>query len=170
VEYRRRLPHSQPVGTALFITLRLHGTLPPHSGRESDTTLGQIWLKQPQIAECVTTIILDGERIRKLYHLLAFVVMPNHVHLLIEPQAQAPKIAQYLKGVSARRSNRLLQRTGQPFWQRGSYDYWVRNSEERDSLIRYIEENPLLAGLVDSIEQWRFSSAFTSSYLVTLAN
>jgi REP element-mobilizing transposase RayT len=96
--------------------------------------------------------------------------MPNHVHLLIEPQAQAPKIAQYLKGVSARRSNRLLQRTGQPFWQRGSYDYWVRNSEERDSLIRYIEENPLLAGLVDSIEQWRFSSAFTSSYLVTLAN
>ena len=126
VEYRRNLPHFQPDGAALFITFRLHGTLPLGSGRDGrafveadralvNATLGPVWLRQPQIARCVTEVILDGDRVRALYSLIAFVVMPNHVHLLIEAKALAPKITQHVKGVSAKRANELLQSTGQSF-------------------------------------------------------
>jgi REP element-mobilizing transposase RayT len=73
---------------------------------------GPAWLKQSQIAGCVAETILDGDRVRALYSLIAFVVMPNHVHLLIEPKAPAPKITQYVKGVSARRANELLRELG----------------------------------------------------------
>jgi len=126
VEYRSNLPHFQPDGAALFITFRLHGTLPLRSGRDGrafveadrelgNATLGPVWLIQPQIARCVTEVILDGDRVRALYSLIAFVVMPNHVHLLIEAKALAPKITQHVKGVSAKRANELLQSTGQSF-------------------------------------------------------
>jgi len=87
--------------------------------------------------------------------------MPNHVHLLIEPKAPAPKITQYVKGVSARRANELLQRTGQPFWQDESFDRWVRSQREREKIIRDIEMNPVSANLVSEPELFRFSSAFT---------
>jgi REP element-mobilizing transposase RayT len=138
VEYRRNLPHFQPEGAALFITFRLYGTLPMVSGR-------------------------DGERVRNLYELGAFVVMPNHVHLLIEPKTHAPKITQYVKGVSARQANALLCRTGHPFWQDESFDRWVRSSRERSNIIRYIEFNPVRANLVQEPQLFRFSSAFYSN-------
>src|ERR1700681_687777 len=125
MEYRRNLPHFQPDGAALFITFRLHGTLPLAS------PFGPSWLEQPRVAACVTETIRDGERVRALYALIAFVVMPNHVHLLIEPGVPAPKITQYVKGVSAKEANALLHRTGQPFWQDESYDRRVRSAEER---------------------------------------
>jgi putative transposase len=170
VEYRRNLPHFQPDGAALFITCRLHGTMPLRSGldgrafveadRELERTqLGPAWLKQPEIAACVTETILDGDRVRAFYDLIAFVVMPNHVHLLIDPKVPAPKITQYVKGVSARRANELLQRTGQAFWQNESYDHWVRTRQEREKVIRYIEMNPVCANLVSEPHLFRFSSA-----------
>ena len=89
--------------------------------------------------------------------------MPNHVHLLIEPKAPAPKITQYVKGVSARRANELLQRTGQPFWQDESFDRWVRSQREMEKIIRYIEMNPVSANLASEPELFRFSSAFTQA-------
>src|SRR5260370_12724292 len=117
MEYRRNLPHFQPDGAALFITFRLYDTIPLASGRDGRTfvaadrelernRLGLSWLKQPLVAECVTETIREGERVRALYDLVAFVVMPNHVHLLIDPRTPAPKITQFVKGVSARRSMR----------------------------------------------------------------
>jgi putative transposase len=171
VEYRRNLPHFQPDGAELFITFRLHGTLPLASGRDGRTftaadrelertTLGPSWLKQPRVAECMTETIRDGERERALYGLVAFVVMPNHVHLLIEPRAPAPKITQFVKGVSARRANGLLNRTGRPFWQDESFDRWVRSDKERTNIIRYIEFNPVRANLAPEPKLFRYSSAF----------
>jgi putative transposase len=171
LEYRRNLPHFQPDGAELFITFRLHGTLPITSGRDGrtfaaadraleGTTFGPSWLKQPRIAECVTQTIQDGERVRALYGLVAFVVMPNHVHLLIEPRAPAPKITQFVKGVSAKRANELLNRTGHPFWQAESFDRWVRSNDERSNIIRYIEFNPVRANLAPEPQLFRYSSAF----------
>jgi putative transposase len=171
VEYRRNLPHFQPDSAELFITFRLHGTLPLASGRDGRTfaaadrelertPFGPSWLRQPRVAECVTQTIQDGERVRALYGLVAFVVMPNHVHLLIEPRAPAPKITQFVKGVSAKRANGLLNRTGRPFWQDESFDRWVRSSDERNNIIRYIEFNPVRANLAPEPQLFRFSSAF----------
>ena len=56
--------------------------------------------------------------------------------------------AQGLKGYTAREANRLLGRTGQPFWQGESYDHWVRDETEFIRIIAYIENNPVKAGLV----------------------
>ncbi len=100
VEYRRNLPHFQPEGAALFITFRLHGTLPLRSVRDgrafveadrelAQATLGPVWLRQPQVAGCVAGTILDGDRVCALYSLIAFVVMPNHVHLLLQENGAA---------------------------------------------------------------------------------
>src|SRR5260370_15692782 len=172
MEYRRNLPHFQPDGAALFITFRLYDTIPLASGRDGRTfvaadrelernRLGLSWLKQPLVAECVTETIREGERARALYDLVAFVVMPNHVHLLIDPRTPAPKITQFVKGVSARRSNALLRRTGQPFWQDESFDRWVRSPKERGNIIRYIEFNPVRANLAPEPQLFRYSSAFT---------
>lgn len=95
-----------------------------------------------------------------MYKLIAYVVMPNHVHLLIEPKAQARKITQYIKGVSALQANELLGRTSQPFWQRESFDSWVRPGVERKKIIRYIEFNPVRANLAPEPGLFRYSSAF----------
>jgi putative DNA methylase len=57
-------------------------------------------------------------------------------------------------------SLRIMGRTGSPFWQDESYDHWVRGPEELAKIVRYIEENPVAAGLVSRGENWRWSSAF----------
>ncbi len=64
------------------------------------------------------------------YHLHSFVVMANHVHLLITPRVQVPKLMQSLKRFTAREGNRVLGLSGQPFWQDESYDRLVRDETE----------------------------------------
>ena len=84
--------------------------------------------------------------------------MPNHVHILIAPQADLSRITKTVKGYSARESNARLHRSGE-FWQQESYDHWVRDEKERNRIIRYIEENPVAAGLSARLEDWQWSSA-----------
>jgi len=62
-----------------------------------------------------------------------------------------------------RQANAILGRTGRPFWQDESFDHWVRGPEELEKIVRYIEENPVAAGLVERAERWRWSSASCTS-------
>ena len=94
-----------------------------------------------------------------LFDLHAWVVMPNHVHLLISPVAPLPRITGSLKRRSARVANQILERTRLPFWQPESFDHWVRNRDEQEALVTYIESNPVKAGLVRSPQEWPWSSA-----------
>ena len=64
-----------------------------------------------------------------------------------------------LKGFTAHEANRVLGRTGEPFWQRESYDHWVRNEEEWRRIAGYIENNPVKAGLVAVAEEYPWESA-----------
>ena len=89
----------------------------------------------------------------------AWVVMPNHVHLLILPKVPVAVLMRWLKGSTARSANQILGRTGQPFWQDESYDHYLRHGSQIDRTIAYIEENPVSAGLVSSAENWPWSSA-----------
>ena len=95
----------------------------------------------------------------KDYRLLAWVVMPNHVHLLVEiwqtPQGQLIK---NWKGFTARRINRVLGRSGK-LWQDDYWDRYLRDEAHYHEVVRYIETNPVKAGLVKTREQWPFSSA-----------
>jgi putative transposase len=174
-EYRRRLPHLHPEGAYLFLTWRLWGSLPPqplstvyptagHAFVAQDRALdrhlaGPRWLRDPPIAELVSQAIVIGECQRRFYELCAWVVMPNHVHLLILPRVPVAILMRWLKGSTARTANRLLRRTGQPFWQDESYDHYLRQSKSIQRTIGYIEQNPVSAGLVSSAVDWRWSSA-----------
>ena len=85
--------------------------------------------------------------------------MPNHVHLLITPRTDVSKLLQKLKGSTARQANQCLGRTGTAFWQDESYDHLVRNSQEFSRIESYIVQNPVQAGLVQSAEEYPWSSA-----------
>ena len=177
-EYRRRLPHFHPDGEYLFVTWCLHGTLPVAppdvvyatpgrafiaQDRALDRRPGAQWLSDQRIAQQVVEAICDGERLHRFYELQAWVVMPNPVHLLILPHAAVPRITHWLKGRTAREANRLLGRSGEPFWQHESYDHWVRSARELQRTVAYLEENPLSAGLAAAAEDWLWSSATSAT-------
>ena len=173
---RRRLPHQYPEGRALFLTWHLHGSVPasrfptPHNlsagqafvwiDRYLDTTqTGPLWLKREEIARLVAEAIHHSAQQLRHYDLEAYVVMANHVHLLVWLRVPVPKLLHSLKGYSAREANKILGRTGQPFWQKESYDHWVRGAEELERIRRYIEGNPVKAGLVSRAQDYPWSSA-----------
>jgi len=175
-QHHRRLPHIYPEGKPLFITWHLHGSL-PHSSypppgklnagqafvwidRHLDAARsGPLYLKQEPIAQLVIASIRYNAEQLQHYELHAFVVMANHVHLLVLPRVNPSRFLQSVKGYTAREANRLLGRTGQPFWQAEWYDQGVRDDRESDRNRAYIENNPVRAGLVANAEDYPWSSA-----------
>jgi REP element-mobilizing transposase RayT len=92
-----------------------------------------------------------------LYRLNTWVIMPNHVHAIWLPLRPMSEIMRVLKGRTGRLANRLLGRTGSPFWQDESFDHWIRY-EELDHLTDYVLDNPVKARLVKSRNDWPWSS------------
>ena len=121
------------------------------------TTSGPMWLRRPEIAELVRANISRGVE-EQLYDLDAWVVMANHVHALFRPLIKPSEALRIIKGRSAREANLALCRTGQPFWQAESYDHWVRNRDEMTKITRYIENNPVTAGLVARAQSYQSSA------------
>ena len=123
-----------------------------------DAGHGQCWLKRPRFAELVQHALLhfDGTR----YRLLAWCVMPNHVHAFIETRQSFPigEVMHSWKSFTGHRANRILKREGE-FWQREYMDRYVRNAERYEKVIAYIEENPVKAGLAKLKTDWVWSSA-----------
>jgi putative transposase len=183
--YRRNLPHWQPETVPIFQTWRLFGSLPPSpkstarigcatdplpdisSGRKfkqmdsilDRATSGPFWLRDPTVARSVMDAMHFGAEKLNFYSFHAFVIMPNHVHLLITPKVPMPRITNGLKGVTARDANSILHRTGQHFWQDESFDHWVRNSAQFDRIRSYIESIPVAAGLTANPQAWPWSRA-----------
>jgi len=176
MELHRRPPLLYPRDKLLFVTWHLHGSLPhslcPPSGKQTagqafvwmdrylDTArTGPLYLGQEPIAALVQASIHYGAQ-HLYYDLNAYAIMANHVHLLVLPRTVPSHFLQTLKGHTARQANLVLHRTGYPFWQPESYDHWVRDDGERESITRYIENNPVKAGLATSVEDYRWSSAW----------
>ena len=88
-----------------------------------------MFLKEERIAAIVLQSLITGQKLEH-YLLHAYVVMANHVHVLITPLVAPSRLLKALKGVTAREANKLLRRTGEPFWQHESYDHWVRDDAE----------------------------------------
>jgi len=174
----RRLPHYFTVGHPIFLTWRLAGSLPANrtfpgittSGkaflamdRLLDTTrTGPLHLRRPEFAEMVVEAIRFRDQ-EGQFTLHNFVVMANHVHLLVTPRIAVPRLTQSLKRFTAREGNRMLGVIGQPFWQDESYDRWVRNEVEFERIANYIENNPVKAGLCASPEEFAWSSSRPSA-------
>jgi putative DNA methylase len=135
-------------------------------------------LDDPRVAALVRDSLYFWHE--KKYGLLAYCVMPNHVHLLMRPfgieaaseperESQAPGemadsasplavVMHSLKSYTAHEANRLLGRTGQ-FWQHESYDHWVRDENELERIVSYIDNNPVRAGLASQPHEYRWCSA-----------
>ena len=173
--YERRLPHWDVTGQPMFVTFRLAGSLPANrvfppermsSGKTfvamdrmlDRCTSGPLFLRQPEIAQLVVDALRDGDSRFHRYQLQAFVVMPNHVHMLATPRVDARKWLGPLKGFTAYRANQILRRHA-AFWQDESYDHLVRDEAELRRIQRYIEHNPVKAGLAALPEEFRWSSA-----------
>jgi REP element-mobilizing transposase RayT len=120
---------------------------------------GPLFLREPNIADLVTQAVLDGESRFGRYQLHAFVVMANHVHVLVTPHVVATKWLGQLKGFTAHEANRILGNQGRSFWQDESYDHLVRSDAEFGRICGYIESNPVTAGLVAAPEEFGWSSA-----------
>jgi len=165
--------------TFLFVTWRLAKSLPPTRmaqpsagapapagrvflalDREMDkAAFGPVWLADNRVARVVADALLYGESGRHFYRLRAWVVMPNHVHVLLCPETSLPVITRWLKGSTARQANLILGRTGEAFWQDESFDHRVRDEKELNRIVRYVEYNPVSAGLAADPCAWPWSSA-----------
>ena len=174
---RGYLPHCDKPGLVQLVTLRLVDSLPTSRRGEwehllkiedararrkelesyLDRGVGECWLRSPRVAECVEEAMRfhHGDR----YELLAWCVMPNHVHVLVHvcdwPLA---KMLQNWKSISAIAANKVLKRSG-AFWQREYWDTFMRSEEQEKTAVRYIESNPVKAKLCRASEDWPFSSA-----------
>ena len=141
-------------------------------GRMDDALAAQLgdadsprWLGDGRVARLVRDNLGHWDGVR--FRLHRYVILPNHVHLLIEPlevegaegaRHALRRITQGLKGYTAYHANRILGRRG-TFWQDESYDHWVRDGKEYDRIVEYIDLNPPQARLCERPAQWPWSSA-----------
>jgi putative transposase len=105
---------------------------------------------------------LERARVRYQFRVYGFVVMPEHVHLLIsEPERETVATAiQSLKLSSSLRTASGRECDGQrsPLWQKRYYDRNIRDYDEFVEKLRYIHRNPVARGLVEKAEDWKWSS------------
>ena len=176
--WRRDLPHWVPEDSIVFVTWRLAGSPARTDSRERskaakprtfgdrldeideklDRLPGERWLQDPRVAKLMADALRYGESGKSAYELIAWVIMPNHVHVLFRPMIRLDKIVRWLKVATASRANRILRRIGNEFWDREYFDHWVRSDEELTDIMEYIERNPVCAGLVKEPGDWPWSS------------
>ncbi|MBC6949662.1 DUF1156 domain-containing protein, partial [candidate division KSB1 bacterium] len=124
-----------------------------------DAGHGACWLRDERIAKLVEDVLLhfDGQR----YRLIAWCIMPNHVHAMIETFEGwgLDSILHSWKSFTAHRANELLGRSGE-FWMREYFDRFIRDEQQYQNEVDYIENNPVKARLVAEADEWRWSSAW----------
>src|SRR5262249_16877026 len=117
-----------------------------------DRGYGQCWLRQPAIARMTENALRHFDQQR--YRLQAWVIMPNHVHVLLEVwQTPLARVLQSWKRFIAREANKLLHREGS-FWKREYWDTYMRTEEQSVRAQGYIEQNPVKARLVADAKLW----------------
>ena len=170
---RGYLPHFDSPDTIQHVVFRTFGSLPaaviaalpvdPASKRSAidahldDLTCGNV-LADPAVAKMVedTMFHFDGER----YGLLAWCVMPNHVHAVVQ-QRDGWNLGSVVKSwkVASTRHFNLRHGTSGSLWALDFYDRFMRNENHLAQTLGYVEANPVRAGLVRFASNWRFSSA-----------
>jgi putative transposase len=132
------------------------------------------WLIEPRFRDLFLDI-LEQARLRYRFVAVGYVVMPDHIHLLIsEPEIGTPStVMQVLKQRSARQILGATKRPAEQFdsapersqmWQRRSYDFNVWSQRKRVEKLRYIHRNPVIEGLVAKPEDWEWSSYRAYAY------
>jgi putative DNA methylase len=118
---------------------------------------GECWLRQARVATLVDQALrhVDGSD----YRLHAWVLMPNHVHLVVEVwETPLARLVKRWKGATAHAANEILGRR-RNFWQEDYFDTKIRDAAHRAQAIRYVEQNPTRAKLVRDAREWLWCSA-----------
>ena len=174
---RGYLPHFDAPGTTQMIGFRLADSLPQERRPEWESILrikdererrvrleeyldlghGACELAIPAVAERMENILLyDDERRCRL---LAWVIMPNHVHVLVEIDATPmSKLVQCWKKLASDFVNARCQRAGR-WWQEDYFDRYIRDEAHFHKAVHYLEHNPVKAGLVKEAKEWPWGSA-----------
>jgi REP element-mobilizing transposase RayT len=174
--HRGYLPHFDAGAVVQMITFRLADSLPrdiyekinarDHDDAEKrrqleetiDSGRGSCLLRDPEIASIVECSLrnYDGEQ----YCLICWVIMPNHVHLVIE-QIDGFALSDVIRGwksFSAKQINKLRKTSGS-VWAPDYFDRFIRDRNHFSDAITYTEYNPVKAGLASRPEEWPHSSA-----------
>ncbi len=174
---RGYLPHRDERGLTQFVTFHLADSFPLTRRSEWEAMLtveddrerrrqlegyldrgrGECYFRQPEVAKLVESALRF--RHSRDYELRAWVLMPNHVHVLfVVGDVPMSRVIENWKKFTAHEANKLLKRRGQ-FWADDYWDTYMRGSEHELKTRRYIENNPVKAGLVCEPAQWPWSSA-----------
>ncbi len=169
---RGYLPHRDEPGLTQFVTFRLADSFPAELRDEWETLLkiedsrerrvqleawldrghGICHLRDQRLAQLVADALRKFDGVR--YRLLAWTIMPNHVHVQFEvgdvPMAD---IVKSWKQFTATHANKVIGQTG-AFWQADYWDTYMRDPEHEARTIRYIRNNPVKAGLVKAWQEW----------------
>ena len=178
---RGYLPHFDGGTKLQFLTFRLNDSLPQAvigkwkieleqcSEIEREITLreriekyldcgyGKCYLKNPEIAKIMQDALLFHNDTK--YKLIAWTIMPNHVHILLKPFEKLGTIEHSIKSFTANEINKLLNRRGS-LWQTEVFDRYIRNFEHFEKTVAYIENNPVKARLCENASDWQFGSAY----------
>jgi REP element-mobilizing transposase RayT len=175
--FSKYLPHFDSPDAQQYLTYRLADSLPAERRGEWEAFMaleddlekqrklegyldlghGACHLRDARVAELVQGNLWHHDGVK--YRLLAWVVMPNHVHALIEVwQVPLGKILQGWKGYTSKQANKILGREG-TFWEDDYFDRYIRDEEHLRRVVHYIENNPVKARLVRSAADWPWSSA-----------
>jgi putative DNA methylase len=177
---RGYLPHFDGETTTQFVTYRLADTLPKtvldtykrrlERGSISevqyhdliddylDRSGGEAFLRLAEIAKMIEENLLRFDGVK--YKLHAWVIMPNHVHILFTPVNgyKLSLIMHSIKSYTANPANGLLGRSGD-FWAREYFNRYIRDGGHFSNTVAYIHDNPVKAGLCAAAGDWAFSSA-----------
>jgi len=158
LEERNRIEHERRAHIAMLERERgrmtpaelaaLNRIIRAETERVLDRGAGSCFMNDPRIADLVANAIefFDDDR----YRLFAWTVMPNHVHLVftVDGGVTIDRVMHSIKAYTAKDANRVLGREG-AFWQADYFDRSIRGREHLERAIRYVENNPVKAGLRD---------------------
>ena len=159
-KYRRKLPHFRVPGAIYHARFSIH----PDFKR----------LKSDYEFRLVQESILFFHN--KTCVLIAYVIMPNHSHAVLQPLPQSNEISAWcdygyfyklesilgsIKKYSSRRINKIHDRIGKPVWKSENFDRIARSEKDLDDLVDYIHGNPVRWKLVKRAEDYLWSSAST---------
>ena len=123
------------------------------------TTGGRKVFSDAQSANILLSCIYHARKVG-WYLLLAFVIMPEHLHMIAVPRAKnISQIMKSIKGYSARLINLNIRNHG-PVWQEGFYDYILDTQDKLLTKLEYIQNNPVKEGLAKAPELYFYSSAY----------
>jgi REP element-mobilizing transposase RayT len=189
---RGYLPHFDGSDCMQHVTIHLADSLPKHVVKQMEQALqlipeherdserrkrieawidaghGRCDLRHPDVAAMVELALLFFDQLR--YRLLAWVVMPNHVHILVQPLpgwTLAAIVASWKKFTAARIADCRRHRgesIAPPIWHREYWDRYIRDERHYAQTIAYIHDNPVKAGLCATAHDWPWSSDARAPY------